>query len=156
MPWVRFVRSRHGMSGTHARPGQACDDDHPKCQDALHAARVRTHNVPFRLNRPEQGLSHLGTQGALFTVSHLPGNVVILRLALLVGASAWGAGRLVASTAGTTQREQSAMDAVSAAFLNAESAFDVYLNTGNETVGDRGGQTGLRSRFLPQSCRRTH
>jgi diguanylate cyclase (GGDEF)-like protein len=62
--------------------------------------------------------------------------VVILLLALLVGASAWGAGRLVASTAGTTQREQSAMDAVSAAFLNAESAFDAYLNTGNETVGD--------------------
>jgi diguanylate cyclase (GGDEF)-like protein len=62
--------------------------------------------------------------------------VVILLLALLVGASAWGAGRLVASTAGTTQREQSAMDAVSAAFLNAESAFDSYLNTGNEKVGE--------------------
>jgi diguanylate cyclase (GGDEF)-like protein len=63
-------------------------------------------------------------------------HVVILLLALLVGASAWGAGRLVASTAGTTQREQGAMDAVSAAFLNAESAFDAYLNTGNETVGE--------------------
>ena len=63
-------------------------------------------------------------------------HVVILLLALLVGASAWGAGRLVTSTAGTTQREQSAMDAVSAAFLNTESAFDAYLNTGNETVGD--------------------
>jgi len=63
-------------------------------------------------------------------------HVVILLLALLVGASAWGAGRLATSTDRTTQRQQSAMDAVSAAFLNTESAFDAYLNTGNETVGD--------------------
>ena len=61
-------------------------------------------------------------------------HLVILLMALLVGASAWGAGRVVASAAAGNARLQNDVQAVSEAFLDAEAAVDGYLNTGSPAI----------------------
>lgn len=64
----------------------------------------------------------------------LRAHLVIFLMATLVGASAWGAGRVVASAAATNARQQNDVQVVSEAFLNAEAAVDGYLNTGNPAM----------------------